>query len=251
MQKVALWMMIGLTVLLTACQPKDAPRPSDPKPEAAKVVLLSSQSINMNLPRAKVCELQGCERYSLHTVQTNLPWIDAYFVKRLTELAPKAFDVAQQRIVPDVNEQASLAHHHHFVSYVAQRNQLALFSIQSDSSGTHLPHSLFHQEYVNLDLNLQQRLALSDVLQNNQQAALLSLLYRYNEAWLKARHIEAEQLKLSDNFYFAAQGFTLVYPVFELGSYSDGMTELRIPYSALSDIIKPEYLPSLPSDAKP
>ena len=89
------------------------------------------------------------------------------------------------------------------------------------------------------------------MLQKNQQAALLSLLYRYNEAWLKARHIEAEQLKLSDNFYFAAQGFTLVYPVFELGSYSDGMTELRIPYSALSDIIKPEYLPSLPSDAKP
>ncbi|WP_298145016.1 RsiV family protein [uncultured Acinetobacter sp.] len=251
MQKVAVWMMMGLTVLLTACQPKHAPHPSDPKPEAAKVVLLSSQSIQMNLPRAEVCESEGCERYNLHTVHTNLPWIDAYFVKRLTQLAPKAFDIAQQRIVPDLNEPASLAHHQHFVSYIAQRNQLALFTLQSNSSGTHLPHSLLHQEYVNLDLNLQQRLALSDVLQKNQQAALLSLLYRHNEAWLKVRQIEAEQLKLSDNFYFAAQGFTLVYPVFELGNYSEGMTELHIPYSALSDIIKPEYLPSLPSDMKP
>lgn len=244
--------MVFLSLLLGACQPKNAPRPSDPVPEAAKVVLIKSQSIEVKLARHEFCDAEGCHRYAMQTVQTNVPWIDDYFFKRLADLEPKAFTSQTEVMVPKVDDQElQLQDHHYFVRYIAQHQHLALFSLQSYSYGNQLTHSLFHQEYVNFDLNLQKRLSLQDVLEKNQQAKLLKLLYEHNQTWLNARHIEVEQLKLSDNFYFAPDALKLVYPVLELGSYADGMTELKIPYSALSGILKAEYMPDLPSYAKP
>ena len=251
MQQSAVWVVLALTLGLSACQPKDAPRPSDPQPQAPKVVLLESQAMEVKLARNEVCTEKGCTLYDMQSVQTNLPWIDEYFLKRLSELEPEAFQVDTAPFVPNVDdEKVVLEQNNQFVHYIGQRQNIAMFAIQSYSHGGKLVQSMSHQEYVNFDLNLEKRLALKDILNKGQEAALLKLLYDKNYAWLKQRNIELEQLKLSDNFYFSAKGLTLVYPVYELGSYVDGMTELTVPYILLAKILKPEYLPTLPNYAK-
>ena len=251
MQHSALWTVLAITFGLTACQPNNAPRPSEPQPKAPKVVLLESQAMEVKLARNEVCTEKGCTLYDMQSVQTNLAWIDDYFLKRLSELEPEAFEVDNTAFVPDVDdEKVVLEQNNQFVHYIGQRQNIAMFVIQSYSYGGKLPQSMSHHEYVNFDLNLEKRLALQDIVQKGQEAALLKLMYDKNYAWLKPRYIELEQLKLSDNFYFSAQGLTLVYPVYELGSYVDGMTRLTVPYTLLAKIIKPEYLPTLPNYAK-
>lgn len=251
MQQFVVFTVVALTLGLSACQPKSAPRPSDPQPQAPKTVLIESQAMEVKLARNEVCTEKGCTLYDMQSVQTNLAWIDAYFLKRLSELEPEAFQTDTEVFVPDVNnEKVVLEQNNQFVHYIGQRKNVAMFAIQSYSYGGKLPQSMSHHEYVNFDLNLEKRLSLKDIINKGQEAALLKLMYDKNYAWLKHRYIELEQLKLSDNFYFSAQGLTLVYPVYELGSYADGMTELTVPYTLLAKILKPEYLPTLPNYAK-
>ena len=72
---------------------------------------------------------------------------------------------------------------------------------------------------------------------------MLDALYHHNRSWLFSRNIAAEQLVLSDNFYYAPQGLVLVYPLYSLSDYRDGMPELVLPYQSLVNLIKAEYLP--------
>ena len=251
MQQSAVWSVLALSLGLVACQPQHAPRPSEPQPPQPKVVLVDSQAMEVKLARNEVCNSKGCTLYDMQSVQTNLPWIDDYFLTRLAELEPDAFASKPDVVVPDIeSEKVVLEQNNQFVHYIGQRKNIAMFAIQSYSYGGQLPQSMSHHEYVNFDLDLEKRLSLQDIVIKGQEAALLKLLYDKNYAWLKQRHIELEQLKLSDNFYFSAKGLTLVYPVYELGSYVDGMTELSVPYTLLAKILKPEYLPSLPNYAK-
>lgn len=251
MQQSAVWIVLALTFGLIACQPQHAPRSSEPQTPQPKVVLLDSQAMEVKLARNEVCTEKGCTLYDMQSVQTNLPWIDDYFLTRLAELEPDAFASCTDVVVPDVeSEKVVLEQNNQFVHYIGQRNNIAMFAIQSYSYGGQLPQSMSHHEYVNFDLNLEKRLSLQDIVIKGQEVALLKLLYDKNYAWLKQRNIELEQLKLSDNFYFSAKGLTLVYPVYELDSYVDGMTELTVPYTLLAKILKPEYLPSLPNYAK-
>jgi hypothetical protein len=42
----------------------------------------------------------------------------------------------------------------------------------------------------------------------------------------------------------SAKGVVFVYPLYELASYAEGMSELVLPYQQASGLIKAEYLPS-------
>ncbi|MEK5777625.1 DUF3298 domain-containing protein, partial [Acinetobacter nosocomialis] len=46
--------------------------------------------------------------------------------------------------------------------------------------------------------------------------------------------------------YFDSQGLVLVYPAGELNKTISDMAELKVPYTALREIIRPEYLSLLP-----
>ena len=60
------------------------------------------------------------------------------------------------------------------------------------------------------------------------------------------KDITRDKLQLSDNYYYGVNGIVFVYPLYELTSYAEGMPELKLPYQTAKDLIKPEYLPSLP-----
>ena len=106
---------------------------------------------------------------------------------------------------------------------------------------------MYHVEYVNFDLQAKKRLALQDVLAKGAEAKVLSALYDANSMWLEEHNIERGKLQLSDNFYYGASGIVFVYPLYELASYAEGMTELNLPYQMTKGLFKPEYLPNLPN----
>ena len=89
-------------------------------------------------------------------------------------------------------------------------------------------------------------MALQDIMLPNSEAKMTEELFNHNYNWLNEHDISREKFKLSDNFYYGANGLVFVYPLYELASYAEGMPELVLPYYATAQLIKLEYLPSLP-----
>ena len=83
-------------------------------------------------------------------------------------------------------------------------------------------------------------------VQLNVEAKVADALYEANSNWLQQHNIERAKLQLSDNYYYGVNGIVFVYPLYELASYAEGMSELTLPYLMTKDLIKAEYLPSLP-----
>ncbi|WP_347454778.1 RsiV family protein [Acinetobacter thermotolerans] len=244
--KPVLWMSLITISMggLFGCQQQEQPQAQTVVEQKQDTIpLIQAKRVAVEGARTLSCEKEGCTRFDLQTIQSNVAWIDDYFLERLKRAEPVAFKVQQTKATEDeVNsvEQRSMT-----VSLVGQRYDLATFVIKTYNFKTGAEHGLYHTEYVNLDLNKQKRIALEDILQKGSEQKLLDTLYDSNLVWLNARGINKEQLKLSDNFYFGANGLVLVYPLYELADYTMGMPELKISYTDLAKLIKPEYLTGL------
>ena len=225
-----------------------------PKPEVSEQIVQTKQEEQTPLIQAKVaaipgvqsllCEKEGCTKYNFLSLKTNVDWIDSYFFERIKRAEPVAFQV-QKQVKPENIEVKSLDQRSIRVGYLGQQNNFATFIIKTYQFKTGHEFGLYHNEYVNLDLLKKKRLALDDVLKKGVEAKLLDAIYESNVTWLQAHDIEKTQLKLSDNFYFNAQGLVMVYPLYEMADYTTGMPELKVPYDVVADLLKPEYLPNL------
>ena len=133
-----------------------------------------------------------------------------------------------------------------YVRFISQQNNLATFVIQTYTYAAGAAHGMYHNEYVTFDLSTQKRLALTDILKPNVEAKVAEQLYDANSNWLIQKNITRDKLQLSDSYYYGVNGIVFVYPLYELTSYAEGMPELKLPYQTAKDLIKPEYLPSLP-----
>jgi len=237
--------------VLAGCQPK-----SDVQPEAAKqqsqnkanaISAIQAKVVPVKLTKPEACDAEGCIQYDIQTVNTNLKWIDDYFIARIKKADPIAFSTApNQKINTSDGAAPNLSQSSTYVRFVSQYYDQATFAIQSYSYSAGAAHGMYHQEFVNFDLNTKKRLALEDILVKGVEQPVLDALYDANTMWLEQHNIERSQLKLSDNFYYGANGLVFVYPLYELASYAEGMTELNLPYAAMTQLIKAEYLPSLP-----
>ena len=242
--------------VLTGCQPK-----SDVQPEAAKqqsqnkanaISVIQAKVVPVKLTKPEACDAEGCIQYDLQTVNTNLKWIDDYFIARIKKTDPIAFSTEpNQKINTSDGAAPNLSQSSTYVRFVSQYYDQATFAIQSYSYSAGAAHGMYHQEFVNFDLNTQKRLALSDILVKGAEQQVLDALYDANTMWLDQHSIERDKLKLSDNFYYGANGLVFVYPLYELASYAEGMTELTLPYVTLTKLVKAEYLPSLPKYPSP
>lgn len=232
------WSMLG-------CQPQQEPvEQAVPVQQEAQVPLIQAKVETIPDVQSIVCEKEGCTRYQFLTVKTNVDWIDTYFFDRIKRAEPVAFH-GQKQIKPENVEVESLDQRSIRVGYLGQQNSFATFIIKSYQFKTGHEFGLYHNEYVNLDLLKKKRLALEDVLKKGAEAKLLDAIYESNLLWLQAHDIEKAQLKLSDNFYFNAQGLIMVYPLYEMADYTTGMPELKVPYEVVANLLKPEYLPNL------
>ena len=237
-----------LVLVLSACQRSDdviAHPPS--RVDVAEVQVIRAKTVPIALPQAEICEQVGCTRYHFQTIQTNVPWINQYFLERIQKMEPIAFEKYEgPKLDRDSLAALGLSQSSAYVRYIGQNGALATFVLHSNSYSSGAVHGLYHDEYVNLDLNEKRRVGLQDLLIEGQARAFADALYAHNKSWLAAHNIAAETLPLSDNFYFSQKGLVLVYALYELTGYPEGMPELIVPYRELHQFVKKEYLPPLP-----
>ncbi|WP_218209284.1 DUF3298 domain-containing protein [Acinetobacter sp. F9] len=194
-----------------------------------------------------VCEKEGCVRFDLHTLDTNLDWIDDYFIARIRDTEPVAFTRVTQKNPKKADEPHYLDQRLIKVEFIAQHGHLATFALKSSNLARNKAASWQHVEYINFDLKQKKRLALHQLMSGGGEQKLLKALYRANARWLDQQGINLQQFKLSDNYYFDQQGLVMVYPPGELSSATTAMSELNLSYADLSEVIRPEYLAILQS----
>ncbi|AOA57629.1 hypothetical protein BFG52_04170 [Acinetobacter larvae] len=234
--------------MLGACQEKPETQVNQQQAtQSQDVQLIQSQNEKIADAKAQFCDEDGCTLYDLQTVKTNLPWLNDYFKQRFHKDLPDAFTEANTVKTGQQKASAALSQSRMWVRYVGQNQKLATFVIQTYLYGAGAAHGMSHQEYVNFDLSSQQRLSLDDIILPGRSQQLLKQLYDANSIWLQAHQISPEKLELSDNFYYGANGIVFVYPLYELASYAEGMSELTLPYSQAQALMKKQYLPTLPT----
>lgn len=218
--------------------------------ELPQVALIQAKVIPVALPQNEICEQVGCTQYEFQTIQTRQAWIDDYFLNRLKKMEPMAFEKYEG---PDLDRESlsalGLSQSRAHVRYLGQNAHIASFVLHSYQYNSGADHGIYHHEYVNFDLNERKRIGLNDILMMDQLTAFAEALYQHNKTWLLNRNISFEAFQLSDNFYYGTQGLVLVYPLYQWGGYADGMSELVLPYSALTGFVKEAYLPALPDYA--
>jgi hypothetical protein len=239
---------MAMLLVLTACQREEHTDLSHPVHSTqTNIPLIQAKSIAVKLPQAEICEQMGCTRYDLQTIQTNVAWINDYFLDRLKKMDPIAFEKYEgPQLDNDSLTALGLNQSRSHVQYLGQNGIFATFLLHSYNYNAGATHGLYHDEYVNFDLNEQKRIALQDLLITGMERQFADALYEQNALWLQNHGVAAETLQLSDNFYFDQKGLVMVYPLYALAAYSEGMTKLSLPYERLHKWVKPEYLPALP-----
>ena len=248
-----LWAVpVSLAALVMAgCQERPAPQKEQVKVEkqeaSSTIPLIQAKVVPVKLSKPEACDAEGCTQYEIQTVKSNLKWVDDYFIDRVKKADPIAFSTTpNEKINAAEGASPNLSQSSTYIRFVSQQYDRATFAIQTYTYSSGAAHGMYHQEFVNFDLKNKKRLALQDIMVKGAEQQLLNTLYDSNSIWLEQHSINREKLKLSDNFYYGANGIVFVYPLYELASYAEGMTELTLPYSALTKLIKAEYLPSLP-----
>lgn len=242
--------VVVIALMLSACAPNDNASDSN-----YEIPLIVSKTQPVEVMHAKYCDKKDCTAYDLQSVQTNQAWIDSYFLDRIKKTEPNAFSAergAQVASQPKSSEATSLAAIKQNmqsesmikVRYLGQNQYLASFLMQSYSYGEGAAHGLTHDEYVNFDLRKRKRIAVDQLLKPNVEPKLLKALYDHNQTWLTQHEIKASELKLSDNYYYGVHGIVFVYPLYELASYAEGMSELTLPYDQAKLFIRAEYVPN-------
>ncbi|MBF7683307.1 DUF3298 domain-containing protein [Acinetobacter sp. B5B] len=115
-------------------------------------------------------------------------------------------------------------------------------------------HALHRQQYFVFDLLQQQQLSLEDLLQPNQKDALKEKVYRQFTDWVLNEKLadnvkdyeQAWPFKISHNFYLNDKGLVLQYNEYDIAPYLMGTPSFTIPYAALKNILKPQFLPTKP-----
>lgn len=243
--------LLSSMLMVSACQEKPAPQAEQAATatQHAQIPLIQAKVERVNVVKKQFCDEDGCTQYDLQTVKSNVPWLDEYFLNRIKKDVPGAFEKDQNHAQAESEAQSSpkgLNQNSIYVRFISQQNNLATFVIQTYTYAAGAAHGMYHNEYVTFDLTTQKRLALTDILKPNVEAKVAEQLYDANANWLIQKDITRDKLQLSDNYYYGVNGLVFVYPLYELTSYAEGMPELKLPYQVAKDLIKAEYLPSLP-----
>ena len=255
LMEVQTWRVVAVLAMsismLAGCKPRNEPvdnkQVSVQEQKIDSIPLIQSKTIDMEVLKSESCMAEGCTQYNLQTVDTNVDWINQYFDARIKKAEPTAFSAEpNEKVNVGDDSTAGLSQSSLSVRYISQWYKVATFIVNSYTYSAGAAHGLYHKEYVNFDLGKEQRISLQDVLVKGAEKKVVDELYNANASWLNDHSILREKLQLSDNFYYGAEGIVFVYPLYELASYAEGMTELVLPYRVTQTLIKPEYLPSLP-----
>ena len=111
------------------------------------------------------------------------------------------------------------------------------------------PGSNFRQ-FVNYNLQTGEQIDEEQLFAENYQEPLTQLLLQYmveqNDEIALIQDLQeagynVDDIHPNDNFYLAEEGITYVFNPYDIAPYALGETEILIPWSALQNILKPEF----------
>lgn len=109
-------------------------------------------------------------------------------------------------------------------------------------------HGMPGRGFINYDRKQDRELKLADVLLPGKEGAFWRVASKAHQRWLVANQHDAAfsrqwPFQRTANVALLRDKVLLKYDVYSLAPYSSGHPELEIPYTELSAILKPEYLP--------
>lgn len=113
-------------------------------------------------------------------------------------------------------------------------------------------HGISATQFLNWDNQRASILYLNDLLIPGQYAAFEALLKQAHQKWLLTQETALEDMaqytriwpfQPSDNVALTDAGVVIKYDAYAIAPYSSGQPELMIPYTQLTGILKPSYLP--------
>lgn len=114
-------------------------------------------------------------------------------------------------------------------------------------------HGISATQFLNWRNSTARVLGIDDVVRPGKRPDYVEALRRAHQAWL-ASNPDAQAdpagyqrlwpFQENDNFAFTDHGLVVKYDSYAIAPYSHGQPELTIPYSALRNTLRPEFLPS-------
>ncbi len=107
-------------------------------------------------------------------------------------------------------------------------------------------HGVYGDTYFIFDMKDKKRITLNEVADLAALTPLAKAAYDdYNRTQDLYEARQGTDIELSEvrPFYFAPDGLVLVFNPYELGTYAEGIIELKIPYEKLSGVVDKKYLP--------
>ena len=111
-------------------------------------------------------------------------------------------------------------------------------------------HGSNFRQFVNYNLQTGEQIDEEQLFAENYQEPLTQLLLQYMveqndeialiQDWQEAGY-NVDDIHPNDNFYLAEEGITYVFNPYDIAPYALGETEILIPWSALQNILKPEF----------
>ena len=136
---------------------------------------------------------------------------------------------------------------------IYRNRSLTVLELNSYQYFTGAAHGISATQYLNWDNRSKRVLSLNDILVPGGRDGYLQALRAAHEAWLAGNRDAQEDpagyrrmwpFQASENFALTDKGIVVKYDSYQLAPYSAGQPELRIPYSALRNVLRPEFVPS-------
>ncbi|MGO2020239.1 RsiV family protein [Psychrobacter sp.] len=228
--------------------------------------------LHYSLPDAlktQCIEHNNCPEIEIEYLKTNQQWINSIVNTRIntlivnngvSESGPVATTVSKQAVTQaltdfataqftDLPVDSSLAYQLMVTpTYLGHIGKFELFEI-STYVYTGGAHGMPYSEYLMFDSSTQKQVTLDDMVPEPKKSRFKALAYDSYKAWVKtidedvSSYEETWPFVLSDNVILTDQGIDIQYQPYAIGAYAYGMPTLSIPYSHLTGILNPEFMP--------
>ena len=238
--------MTCIALTLGACQ--SVFQPSAPKPLAFTVD--ASEQVKAG------CSGDECPLVNIETAHfADAPKLDALIENRLLKMT---VDSPDAKLAPSLN-----AYREQFLRTADSRNStylqakvreqhdgLVIVELSSylDTGGA---HGMPGRGFINYSTKQQKEVTLQDMLLPGQEQAFWGAAKVAHNNWLISSHFgnDPEYVKnwpfqTTPNVALLKDNVVLKYDVYSIAPYSEGHVELKIPYSRLKGIFKPEWFPA-------
>lgn len=274
-KRLALLVLIGSVIISIGCSRQTDPTSKDvdhaatatkssginlQAPAVAELPIVSTTQI----PNLPPCNATRCLKMSIQHVKTGQPWLDARLeaeLLKLTDMSVTGQKYPKQTIQQNIQrfiDESSTENPSEMVITTELINQQGTIAVFRLIGNYYLggAHGDVIERYLNADLKQQKILQLSDVLQTDATPRLETLVYGRYLDWIKqnvaGQPIDAYQamypFKMSQQWYLDKTALVFVYQEHDIGPYVAGLSKFELPYTQLTSILKPAFLPTINDD---